>query len=116
MRVLGALQALVRAHDADVIPHAAADFVPVVRHDDHFVRVVRVAGLPGRDLEVGGPAAGWPMTRLRGAMGADQRLQQRIAGQAVGAVQARCRPPRPRRRGPAMSVSPSTFVTTPPHW
>ena len=27
-----------------------------------------------------------------------------------------CRPPRRRHTSPAMSVPPSTFVTTPPHW
>ena len=37
MRRRGALQALVGAHDADVVPHQAADLVPVLGDDDRLV-------------------------------------------------------------------------------
>jgi hypothetical protein len=38
--VLGALQAQIRAHDADVVPHQAADFIPHMMDHDHFVGVL----------------------------------------------------------------------------
>jgi hypothetical protein len=83
----GALQALVGADDADIIPHEAAQLVPIVGDDDHFVGVEGLAGMPGRNLE--GDGRLWAEARLfGGAMGADERFEQGIAGQPIGAVQA----------------------------
>ena len=48
--VRGAREALVRAHDADVVPHEAADFVPHVRDENRLVWRNCVADAPGRDL------------------------------------------------------------------
>ncbi len=42
-------QALVRADDADIVPHAEADFVPVVGNHHLFVAVFCAAGVPGGD-------------------------------------------------------------------
>ena len=44
----GPLQASIAAHDADVVPHQAADLVPVVADHDHLVGRPRLAGVPGR--------------------------------------------------------------------
>ena len=74
-------------HDAHVIPHRPADFVPVMGDHDQFIGVMGVAGLPGRNLTAAGAAAG-SEGPLGGAMGADDGLEQGVAGQAVGAVQA----------------------------
>ena len=49
MRRARALEALVGAHDADVVPHQPADLVPVVADDDRLVRASGLAGVPGRD-------------------------------------------------------------------
>jgi subtilisin family serine protease len=56
--------------------------------DDHFIGVMRIAGMPGRNLEIGGLGFGGEHS-LCGAMGADQRFQQRITRQPVRAVQTR---------------------------
>ena len=44
--MLGTLQTLGRAHDADVIPHEAAQFFPVVRNHDFLVGVRHPAFVP----------------------------------------------------------------------
>jgi hypothetical protein len=45
----GALEALVCADDADVIPHEAADFLPIVVDDNEFIDVEGVADAPFGD-------------------------------------------------------------------
>src|SRR5471032_1974723 len=84
--VLRAFQPFRRAHDADVVPHEAAQLVPVVRDDDFLVGVGDAAFVPVRQI-------GDFILLLRGdvlrAGAADhQAFKQRVAGQAVGAVQA----------------------------
>ena len=48
--VLCPLQALVGADDADVVPHEAAQFVPVVGDDDFFVSIGDAAFVPLRQM------------------------------------------------------------------
>ena len=86
--MLGPLQALAGAYDADVVPHEAPQFVPVVRNDHVLVRVGHLAGVPaGQGLGHG------HLLQVRldvGSGGATiyKTFQQRVAGHAVGAVQA----------------------------
>ena len=84
-------QAAVRADDADVVPHEAADLVPVLGDDDRLVAVGGAGRVPGRQRRRRASrsardqrrpacsAARWPK---------HQRLEQRVRRQAVGAVQA----------------------------
>eukprot|EP01022_Parablepharisma_sp_SALTPOND_P004214 TRINITY_DN118_c5_g1_i1.p1 TRINITY_DN118_c5_g1~~TRINITY_DN118_c5_g1_i1.p1 ORF type:complete len:1641 (+),score=478.48 TRINITY_DN118_c5_g1_i1:3715-8637(+) len=87
--VLGALQTLVGAHDADVVPHEAAQFIPVVGDHHFLVGIGDAALVPQRHLGQA-PGAGGQIAldifRRRAAQ--YQAFQQRIAGQAVGAMQA----------------------------
>ena len=82
-----ALQPLVAADDADVVPHQAADLVPVVVDDDQLVGIGRVAALPRRQPR-DGPAERLELLRReqRRAVRDDDRLQERVAGQPVRAV------------------------------
>ena len=81
-----ALEALVGAYDADVIPHEAAQFVPVVRDDDFLVGIGDAALVP---LRQGGQGSPFRLENvLCGSGGEHQAFEQRIAGQPVGAVQA----------------------------
>lgn len=84
---LGAEEAFGGADDSDVVPHATADFVPVVGYDDQFVRVGGVAGLPWGDVEVDGWQVGAEGV-LGGAVGADEGFEEGVAGEAIGAVEA----------------------------
>ena len=82
----GALEAFVGADNADVIPHEAADFVPVVVNHDEFVHILHPTRAPLRQVEFGSRfalAGGF----LESAMGQDESLQKRIAGQAIRAMQ-----------------------------
>src|SRR5579859_1788272 len=83
-----AREARVRAHDADVVPHQAAHLVPVLRDDDRLVARGGAAHLPLGDLGPG-LATVHLLERLGGAVGEDQALEQRVGGEAVGAVQPR---------------------------
>lgn len=85
--LLSAKQAFGGADDADIVPHAAADFVPVVGDDDEFVGVGCVAGLPLRDVKVDG----WQIAVASlegGAVGTDDGFQEGIAGETVCAVES----------------------------
>src|SRR6185369_2618322 len=42
----GPRQALVRAYDTDVVPHGAADLIPVLGYDDHLIAVGGGARVP----------------------------------------------------------------------
>ena len=54
-------------------------------------------------------------TIASGGAGAEHEpSEQRVAGQAVGAVHARARAPRPRRRAPGSVARPCRSVATPP--
>ena len=83
-----ALQSFVCAHDSNVVPHDAADFVPIMIDYNEFIDVLRVAGLPGRERDVDG----WFRIFVKafgGAIRANERFEKGIAGQPVGAVQSR---------------------------
>lgn len=81
-----AFKALGRAHDADVIPHEAAQLVPVVG-DHHFLIGVRhAAGVPVRQRRIGNRRTGRDL--LCAGASDDDAFEQRIAGQPVGAMQA----------------------------
>src|SRR6185312_7636244 len=82
----GAFEAAVGADDADVVPHQAADLVPVVAHHHGVVGRGGVAGVPGGHL--GGALAADAADVVGGAGAEDHRLEQRVRGQAAGAVQA----------------------------
>lgn len=85
--LLGAAEALVGANDPDVVPHGAADLVPVVRDDDHLVGVGGLAWLPaGEGTGVAGGRFG--EKAVGGAMGADEGFEKGIGGEAIGPVQA----------------------------
>src|SRR5262249_6438452 len=83
---LGALEAFVRANDADVIPHGTTDFVPVVGDDNHFVGVVRVARMPGWNCKIA-DAGFIANDAFGGAMSTDQSFEQGVAGEAIGSMQ-----------------------------
>ena len=83
---LGALQAFIRPHDADIIPHAAADLVPIVGHHDHLIGVVRLAGLPVGNLQIVDWVGQASHTAGR-SFGADQCFQKGIARQPIRAMQ-----------------------------
>ena len=81
-----ALQPLVGAHDAHVVPHEAAQLVPVVRDDHGLVGIGHAAVVPRRQR---GTGAGRGFDDgLRGGAREHHAFDQRIAGQAVGAMQA----------------------------
>ena len=87
--MLRPLQTLVAAHDAHVVPHEAAQFGPVVRQHHLLVRVRDAALVPCRR---GRRRASRRVPRadvLGHGAREDQALQERIAGQPVGAVQPR---------------------------
>ena len=81
-----ALQPLVGAHDAHIVPHEAAQLVPVVRYDDGLVGVLHAAVVPRGH---GGQFCGRRCCNgLSGGAGEHHAFEQRVAGQAVGAMQA----------------------------
>ena len=86
----GALEALVGAHDADVVPHEAADLVPVVIDHDEFVHIQGIAGAPFRDDDVDAVFADGDATDdvHGGAMAEDCGFQKGIAGEAIGTMEA----------------------------
>src|SRR5438094_368666 len=88
----GAGEAPVAAHDADVVPHEAADLVPVLRDHDRLVAVGGVAGIPGTHVR---PAPAILAEARAGVAGGavreHQRLEERVRGQTVGAVEPRAR-------------------------
>ena len=61
MRCARAFEARVGPHDADVVPHQAAELVPVLRDDDRLVAVDGVARVP-----VGRRPASWRASVARG--------------------------------------------------
>src|SRR5450830_1617513 len=86
--VLRALQAFVGAHDTYVVPHKAPQFVPVVGDDHVFVRIGHLAGVPaGQGVGYGDMWQLFKNVRRRRTR-IDETFEQRVAGHAVGAVQA----------------------------
>jgi hypothetical protein len=81
-----ALQALVGAHDADVIPHEPSQFGPVVGDDDLLVRIAHAAFVPLRQMGQGGGRNAEDVSRCRRRK--HHAFQQRVRGQAIGAMQA----------------------------
>ena len=79
-----ALKAAIGADDADVVPHQAANFVPVLRDHDGFIRRLGVAAFPGRDggWEDGADGAGVG----GGASPHHHAFEQRVAGQTACAM------------------------------
>jgi hypothetical protein len=51
--VRGAFEAFVGADDADIVPHEAPKFVPIVRDDDFLVRIGHPAFIPWPDVRQG---------------------------------------------------------------
>src|SRR6266850_7559108 len=49
---LGALETLIGADNADIIPHDAPDLIPIMRDYNHFIRVMGIAGMPVRDFGI----------------------------------------------------------------
>lgn len=87
----GALEAFVGADDADVVPHEAADFVPVVVDDDEFIDVLRVAAFPFWQRERREMVVSDGRVFQNGfvsAMRHDDSFEQRIAGEAICAVKS----------------------------
>ena len=85
----GTLQTLVGAHDAHVVPHEVTQLVPVVGHHDALIRISDTAFIPGgqrrRYRDTVGQFLLQPLDcRLR----KHAALQQGIAGQSIGAVDA----------------------------
>ena len=104
----GPRQPLVRADNADVIPHEAPQFRPVVRQHHLLVGVRHPALVPVRrgDHLRGTPA---PAADVLGCgFRQHEALEQRVAGEPVGAVQARTRHfangVQPRQIGAAVDV------------
>ena len=83
---LGALQALAGAHNPHIVPHRAAQFVPVVRQHHFFIRVGHPAVVPVRNRR-NRRQFGFQDV-LRRCPANHHAFQQRVAGQPVGAVQA----------------------------
>ena len=81
-------QAPVGAHDADVVPHEAAQLVPVVGDDDRLVAGRGLRRGPSRARRAAAQSSGCCGERARGAVAEHQPLEQRVGGEAVGAVQA----------------------------
>ncbi|MNO99135.1 hypothetical protein D3C76_909000 [compost metagenome] len=86
--MLRPLQALVGAHDAHVVPHEPAQFVPVVRNDHVFIGIGDLAGVPGGQGDRGRDLRQLFHDVRRRRARVDETLQQRVAGHAVGTVQA----------------------------
>ena len=82
----GAAQALGGAHDADEIPHAAAQFVPILRNDHFLVGIGDPAFVPVGQGRYGHRLL--PRDVFGGGAAQHQAFQQRVAGQAIGAMQA----------------------------
>ncbi len=87
----GALETFARADDGDVIPHQAADFIPVVVDDDQFIDVLGIAADPWIEGEFAGVACGqrfFLQHVVDGAVPHDGSFQQAVAGEAVCSVEA----------------------------
>ena len=87
----GALETFACADDGDVVPHQAADFIPVVVDDDQFIDVLRIAADPWIEGEFAGVACGqrfFLQHVLDGAVPHDGSFQQAVTGEAVCSVEA----------------------------
>jgi hypothetical protein len=83
-----ATQALVGAHDADVVPHEAAQLVPVLADDDALVARHGLARVPLGHLGMRALLAE-VRERVRRALAVHEALEQGVRREAVGAVEAR---------------------------
>lgn len=97
----GSVKTLIRANDADIVPHAGPHFFPVVRDDDFFIARYCVAVYPCGDLYLGYIGLAWMRSDpFRGVVGADRRFKKRVAGKAVGSVESgACRFPDSQQTG-----------------
>jgi hypothetical protein len=84
--MLGALQALGGAHDADIVPHRLTQLGPVVRDHHFLVGIGDLAFVPRWQLRQRRSGLGKDVFRRRFAI--HQTFEQRIARQPVGTVQA----------------------------
>ncbi len=82
----GSLQALNGTHNTDIIPHEAAQFVPIVREHDFLVGIRDAALVPLRQVGQGLPFRQHDVPGSCG--GENQAFKQRIAGQPVGTMKA----------------------------
>ena len=83
----GAVEAALGADDADVVPHAGADFVPVVFDDDGFIGGDGDAFFPGGDGNIG-IFGGVVLDHVEGGLvSADGGFEEGVAGEPVGAME-----------------------------
>ena len=85
---LRSLQTLVGAHDAHVVPHEAAQLLPVVGDHHVLIGIHHLALVPVRDAHAFQGLIQHGADLVRAGAGEHQALEQRVAGQTVGAVQA----------------------------
>jgi hypothetical protein len=110
--VARALQPLVGAHDAHVVPHEAAQLVPVVRDDHRLVGVGDAAVVPGGQRGRGAAQGASAMAVARRA-----RTPCTSTSELLARRLAPCRPVQavsPMAYRPGMSVRPARSVSTPP--
>src|SRR6516225_4199478 len=84
----GPLQSLACSDDADVVPHQAANLVPVMINDDHFIYILSRSRAPFRQSK---GLMIFRVFRLQkrfcAALSQHERLEQRIACESICAVQ-----------------------------
>ncbi len=85
----GALQAFIGANDTHIIPHEAAQLLPVVGHHHRLVGLLDPAGVPGWHIRRRWHPGQSRLDIRRRLGGEDQAFQKRVAGHAVGAVKPR---------------------------
>ena len=101
--VLGPLEPLGGADDADIVPHEAADLAPGLGDHHFLVAVGDPAFVPAADGGNVGQIVPVGSDMLRRRLAEHQAFEQAVGGQAIGAVQPRLGDlpggiePRPRR-------------------
>ena len=78
-------QSLAGANDADVVPHEAAQFVPIVRNDDFLVGIGDRLSSQGQDRATDGPAG--PAMSATAASANTRHSSKGVRGQSVGTMQ-----------------------------
>ena len=86
--MLGPLQAFVGANNTDVVPHEAADFIPVMGDYDFFIRVRNLAFIPFRQRGKGRRPVKITPDIFVGGMGEYYTFQQGITRHAVCAMES----------------------------
>lgn len=110
-----AFEALGGAHNADVVPHGATQFVPIVTDDDTFVGI-GAAEVPPSGNGRGAGAFGSGEVARNGearAMGDDDGFEEGVTGESIGAVEASASDFAAGVES-GSAVSPARLVATPP--